>query len=68
MNLPLTIVGDQLWKKISESMDRVELRLRKVIAILEPTGIPLFVDEDFCGDDGLAAFFRGGCGIVCERR
>ena len=29
MNPALTVVGDQLWKRIGESMDRVELRLRK---------------------------------------
>jgi len=43
MNLTLTVVGDQLWKKIGESMDRVEVRLRKAIAILEPTGIPFAI-------------------------
>ena len=43
MNLPLTVVGDQLWKRIGESMDRVELRLRKAIAILETTGIPFAI-------------------------
>lgn len=43
MNLPLTVVGDQLWKRIGESMDRVELRLRKVIAILETIGIPFAI-------------------------
>jgi len=43
MNLPLTVVGDQLWKRIGESMDRVELRLRKVIAILETTRIPFAI-------------------------
>ena len=43
MNLPLTVVGDQLWKRIGESMDRVELRLRKVIAILETIRIPFAI-------------------------
>jgi len=43
MNLPLTVVGDQLWKRIGESMDRVERRLRKVIAILETIGIPFAI-------------------------
>ena len=43
MNLALTIVGDQLWKRIGESMDRVELRLRKAIEILEATGIPFAI-------------------------
>ena len=31
MNPALTVVGDQLWKRIGESMDRVELRLRKAV-------------------------------------
>ena len=43
MNLALTVVGDQLWKRIGESMDRVEVRLRKAIAILEATGIPFAI-------------------------
>lgn len=43
MNLALTVIGDQLWKKIGESMDRVEVRLRKVIAILEASGIPFAI-------------------------
>ncbi len=43
MTRALTIVGDQLWKKIGESMDRVELRLRKTIAILEAAGIPFAI-------------------------
>lgn len=43
MNFALTVVGDQLWKRIGESMDRVELRLRKTIAILEATGIPFAI-------------------------
>jgi hypothetical protein len=43
MNLALTVVGDQLWKRIGESMDRVEQRLRKVIAILETTRIPFAI-------------------------
>ena len=43
MNLALTVMGDQLWKKIGESMDRVEVRLRKVIAILETSGIPFAI-------------------------
>lgn len=40
MGLQLTVVGDELWKRIGESMDRVELRLRKTVAILEATSIP----------------------------
>jgi hypothetical protein len=43
MNIALTIVGDQLWKRISESMDRVELRLQRTVAILETTGIPFAI-------------------------
>lgn len=43
MSLPLTVVGDQLWKRIGESMDRVEERLRKTIAILESARIPFAV-------------------------
>ncbi len=43
MTLELTVVGDQLWKRIGESMDRVEQRLRKTIEILETTGIPFAI-------------------------
>ena len=43
MKLTLSIVGDQLWKKIGESMDRVELRLRKTVSILETAGIPFAI-------------------------
>ena len=43
MDSALSVVGDQLWKRIGESMDRVELRLRKMIAILERTGIPFAI-------------------------
>jgi hypothetical protein len=43
MNPTLTVVGDQLWKRIGESMDRVELRLRKVVSILEATSIPFAI-------------------------
>ncbi len=43
MSLALTVVGDQLWKKIGDSMDRVELRLRKTIAILEASMIPFAI-------------------------
>ena len=39
MTTPLTIVGDQLWEKIGASMERVELRLQKTIAILETAKI-----------------------------
>lgn len=40
MEVALTVVGDQLWKKIGESMERVELRLRKTVSILETAGVP----------------------------
>jgi hypothetical protein len=43
MDLELSVVGDQLWKRIGESMDRVELRLRKVVSILESTSIPFAI-------------------------
>jgi len=43
MGLQLTIVGDELWKRIGESMDRVELRLRKTVAILESAAIPFAI-------------------------
>jgi hypothetical protein len=43
MALGLTVVGDELWKRIGESMDRVEQRLRKANAILEAAGIPFAI-------------------------
>ncbi len=43
MAIGLTVVGDQLWKKIGESMDRVEQRLRKTNSILESVGIPFAI-------------------------
>ena len=43
MTQPLTIVGEQLWNRIGESMDRVELRLRRTISILETTEIPFAI-------------------------
>ena len=43
MTLELTVVGDQLWNRIGESIDRVEQRLRKTIEILETTGIPFAI-------------------------
>jgi hypothetical protein len=43
MSLALTVVGDQLWKRIGESTDRVEHRLRRTVAILETTGIPFAI-------------------------
>jgi hypothetical protein len=43
MNPALTVVGDRLWQRIGESMDRVELRLRKVVSILEATSIPFAI-------------------------
>ncbi len=39
----LTIVGEQLWNRIGESMDRVEQRLRRAISILETTGVPFAI-------------------------
>jgi len=39
----LSVVGDQLWKRIGESMDRVEQRLRKANSILEAAGIPFAI-------------------------
>lgn len=35
----LNIVGDQLWQRIGESMDRVEQRLRRTVAILDAANI-----------------------------
>jgi hypothetical protein len=43
MSLQLTVVGDELWKRIGDSMDRVELRLRKTVAILENASIPFAI-------------------------
>ncbi len=43
MSLPLTVVGDQLWNRIGESMDRVELRLRRTVAILESAAVPFAI-------------------------
>lgn len=43
MHSELKVVGEELWKRIGESMDRVELRLRKVVSILESTSIPFAV-------------------------
>ncbi len=43
MSLPLTVVGEQLWKRIGESRDRVEERLRTTIAILESAQISFAV-------------------------
>lgn len=39
----LKIVGEQLWKRIGDSMDRVEQRLRNTNAILESAGIPFAI-------------------------
>ena len=36
----LTIVGEELWKRIGNSMDRVEQRLRRTNSILESSGGP----------------------------
>jgi hypothetical protein len=43
MNSSLNVVGEQLWKKIGESMDRVEARLRKTVAILESASVPFAI-------------------------
>lgn len=43
MNPALKVVGDQLWQRIGESMDRVELRLRKAATILESASIPFAI-------------------------
>ena len=43
MSLPLTVVGEQLWNRIGNSMDRVEIRLRRTISILESTEIPFAI-------------------------
>lgn len=43
MGIQLTVVGDELWKRIGESMDRVELRLRKTVSILEAASIPFAI-------------------------
>lgn len=39
----LTIVGEQLWNRIGESMERVEQRLRRTVSILESAGVPFAV-------------------------
>lgn len=43
MNPALTVVGEKLWQRIGESMDRVELRLRRVVKILESASIPFAI-------------------------
>lgn len=43
MRQQLTIVGEQLWKRIGESVERVEERLRRTVAILEAAAIPYAV-------------------------
>jgi hypothetical protein len=43
MHSSLNVVGEQLWKKIWESMDRVEARLRKTVAILESASVPFAI-------------------------
>lgn len=43
MAQPLTVVGEELWNRIGNSMDRVEQRLRRVIAILEASAIPFAI-------------------------
>lgn len=39
----LTIVGEQLWKRIGDSVERVEERLRRTVAILESAAVPFAV-------------------------
>lgn len=39
----LTIVGEELWNRIGESMERVELRLRRTVAILELAHVPFAI-------------------------
>lgn len=39
----LTIVGEQLWKRIGDSVERVEERLRRTVAILESAAVPYAV-------------------------
>lgn len=43
MGQELTIVGEQLWKRIGESVERVEQRLRRTVAILEAESFPYAV-------------------------
>ncbi|MFN7877782.1 MAG: hypothetical protein ACK5PB_20855 [Pirellula sp.] len=43
IGIQLTVVGDELWKRIGELMDRVELRLRKTVSILETVSIPFAI-------------------------
>lgn len=43
MSGELTFVGEQLWRRIGESMDRVERRLQRMIAILEAAGVPFAI-------------------------
>lgn len=43
MTQQLTIVGEQLWKRIGESMERVEERLRRTVSILESAAVPYAV-------------------------
>jgi hypothetical protein len=63
MAIGLRVVGDQLWKKIGESMDRVELRLRKTVAILEHAKIPFaIVGETRHGRKWLSQ--SGGLGLL----
>src|SRR5689334_15397247 len=39
----LQIVGDELWRRIRESMEFVEVRLRKTVRALEAAGVPYAV-------------------------
>jgi hypothetical protein len=43
MSQQLKIVGEQLWNRIGESMERVEQRLRRTVSILEAAKIPFAI-------------------------
>jgi hypothetical protein len=43
MSQELSLVGEQLWKRIGESMERVEQRLRRTVSILETAGVPFAI-------------------------
>ena len=43
MVLGSDLVGESLWTRIGESMDRVEERLMKVVQVLESSGVPYAV-------------------------
>ena len=39
----LQILGDELWQRIGRSVEKIEQRLRKTVAVLEQTHIPYAV-------------------------